>query len=130
MSSDPNYDEIRRRIKRKYDNRAEFLSHIVAFIICNTVLWGALQPQYGWETLARIVMSLWFMGLVIHSIQSFTKEMQERAIERAIEHEREWQSQQTPERDVKRKRDRLRLTADGELLDVVDEDDEQVAIKR
>ena len=130
MGSEANYDEIRRRIKRKYDNRVEFFSHIVAFLGVNLVLWGVLQPQNGWYTLSMIGMGGWFVGVLCHVVVFWGKEMQEREIERAIEREYDLRGHQPPEADVKRKRDRLRLTADGELLDVVDEDEERVSRKR
>ena len=46
------------------------------------------------------------------------------AIEKAIEREREGRGEHTPEADVKRKREHLQLTEDGELLAVVAEDEE------
>lgn len=128
MSLEPDYDEIRRRIKKRYDNRVEFISHIVSFLGANLVLWGVLQPQYGWYTLASLAMGGWFIGVLCHAVVFWGKEAQERAIERAIEREREFRSQ-NPEAYIKPKRDRLSLTADGELLDVIDED-ESLAKKR
>lgn len=130
MSSEPNYDEIRKRIKRRYDNRAEFLSHLVGFLVTMIIVWSIWIPQGTWQTLAEIGSAGWFMGLVIHFIQYLTKEMQERAIEREIERERAWRSGFASEPDMKRKRDRLTLTEDGEVLEVIEDDEAQPSAQR
>lgn len=132
MSSEPNYDEIRKRVKRRYDNRAEFLSHLVAFIIVNGLgWWFIVRPMGGIVfTLAALVSGLWGLGVVIHGIQFLTKELQERAIEREIGREREWRSGFASEPDMKRKRDRLTLSDDGEVLEVIEDDEAQPIARR
>src|SRR3954462_8817047 len=87
---DQDYAEIRKRITNRYNNRSEFFSHLVAFLVANGILWGVLSPQGTWFTVAGIFTGLWGMGLVIHFIQYWMKEAQERAIEKEIEREREW----------------------------------------
>ena len=67
MSEQNYYDEIRRRVKRKYDNRVEFISHLVAFLGANLVLWGVLQPQQAWATLSSIAMGGWCMPIPVLS---------------------------------------------------------------
>ena len=130
MSNEPNYDEIRRRVKRRYDNHAEFLSHLVAFVVTMVAVWWLWQPQGVLGTVAQLGSAGWFMGIVIHFIQYLTKIMQERAIEREIERERAWRSGYVAEPDMKRKRDRLTLTEDGELMEVIEDDDAQPAARR
>jgi hypothetical protein len=122
MSLEPDYNEIRYRIKKKYDNRVEFISHVVAFLGANFVLWAVLQPQNGWATLSSIAMGGWFIGVLCHTVVFWGKEAQESAIQREIEREREFRGQYTSDTDMKRKREHLQLTEDGELLDIVDED--------
>ena len=121
---DQDYAEIRKRITNRYNNRSEFFSHLVAFLVANGVLWGLLSPQGTWYTIAGIFSGLWFMGLVIHFIQYWMKEAQERAIEREIERERAWRrgTGEIPEGEIKRKRDRLTLNHDGELMEIVEDD--------
>lgn len=121
---DQDYAEIRQRITNRYNNRAEFYSHLVAFLVSNGILWVLVSPSGTWFTIAAVVMGLWFMGLLVHFIQYLMKETQERAIEHAIEREREWRrsSNDVPERDLKRKRDRLKLSPDGELMEIVDDE--------
>ena len=121
---DQDYAEIRKRITNRYNNRAEFFSHLVAFLVANGILWGVLSPQGTWYTVAGIFTGLWFMGLVIHFIQYWMKEAQERAIEKEIEREREWRrgAGEMEEGEIKRKRDRLTLNHDGELMEIVEDD--------
>lgn len=121
---DQDYEEIRKRISNKYNNRAEFFSHLVAFLVANGILWFVLQPSGTWYTIAGIFTGLWFMGLVIHFIQYWMKEAQERAIEKEIQREREWRrgAGEMVEGEIKRKRDRLTLNHDGELMEIVEDD--------
>ncbi len=121
---DPDYEEIRSRITRRYNNRTEFFSHLVAFTIINGIVWGILRPSDLFFTIAAIVMGLWGTGFVIHAVQFLMKEAQEKAIEKEIEREREWRrSYDTlPDAEIKHKRDRLTLNHDGELMDIVEEE--------
>jgi hypothetical protein len=121
---DQDYAEIRKRITNRYNNRSEFYSHLVAFLVANGILWGLLSPQGTWFTVAGIFSGLWGMGLVIHFIQYWMKEAQERAIEKEIERERAWRrgSDELQEGEIKRKRDRLTLNHDGELMEIVEDD--------
>ena len=118
------YAEIRKRITHRYNIRSEFYSHLVAFLVANGVIWRLIIPQGTGITVAGIFSGLWFMGLVIHFIQYLMKEAQERAIEKAIERERAWQRNtgEMQEGDMKRKRDRLTLKHDGELMEIVEDD--------
>lgn len=120
--SDKDYrKEIRKRLTERYNARAEFVGHLVAFIISMAVLWGPLSPQDGWATLALLISGGWFIGLVIHAVNLLMAELRERAIDTAIERERAWRAAY-PAEPVKAKRDRLtRLSSDGELLEVIDE---------
>jgi hypothetical protein len=121
---EPDYAEIRKRITNRYNNRAEFFSHLVAFGVVNGILWLLLQPEGTWFTIAGIFSGLWFMGLVIHFIQYLMKEAQERAIEREIQREREWRlgTREILDGEIKRKRDRLTLNHDGELMEIVEDE--------
>jgi hypothetical protein len=134
MPKEPNYEsEIRQRITKRYDNRAEFYGHLVAFVIFNGIMWGVLHPTDFGHTLAVLISAGWGMGLAIHFIQFLMKEARENAIEKAIERERQWRgtyNNTVPEPEMKRKRARLSdLSDDGELIEIVD-DDEDVQYKR
>lgn len=121
---EPDYEEIRTRITRRYNNRTEFLSHLVAYVVINGLLWGLLSPGGFFFTLSAIFSGLWGTGLAIHGLQFVMKEAQENAIEKEINRERAWRRnrEEIPEREVKRKRERLTLNHDGELMDIVEED--------
>lgn len=121
---DPDYEEIRSRVTRRYNNRAEFLSHLVAYFAINGLIWGVFGPNGFFFTVAAMFSGLWGTGLVIHGVQYVMKEAQENAIEKEIEREREWRRNYTMPVDdsIKQKRDRLTLNHDGELMDIVEED--------
>lgn len=121
---DPDYEEIRQRITRRYNNRAEFWSHVVAYIVSSVIVWRVLSPVGLFFTIAAVIMGFWGMGLVIHAVQYLMKEAQERAIERAIDRERSWrwQADETGDGTIKRKRDRLTLKHDDAMLEVVEDD--------
>jgi len=121
------YDEIRRRITKRYEGRAQFFGHLVTFMVINALLWIGLQPDGFWETVLIAFSGLWFVGLAIHGVNFLLAEMRERAIEKAIERERLFHDDTRLEKS-KRKRDATaRLSLDGELLDVVDDDWESEA---
>lgn len=121
MMTEPNYDEIRKRITKRYENRAEFFIHLVSFVIINALLWSELVFRRGW--LMTGFTGLWFIGLVAHFINFLTYEARERAIERAIERERGWMSDSGSSPKLKRD-SYARLSDDGELVEIVDADDE------
>jgi hypothetical protein len=134
MSDSSNYDQIRQQIQKRYDKRAEFVSHTIAFIIVNALLWAAwLITDSSARMSAMIpiaITGLWFVGFAIHTVQHFMWEASERAIDRAIREQREWEES----RGEKRKRSGAprkvaHLTDDGELLEVVDEDEPESAAK-
>ena len=122
--AEPNYDEIRRRITKRYDNRTEFFSHLIAFLAFNGLGWmlwlgTPYEARSGVLGVLLLITSVgWLVGLLIHMVMFLMNEARERAIEQAIEREREWVSM-----GEKPKRDRLtRLSEDGELMDVMDEE--------
>lgn len=111
----PNYDEIRQRITKRYENRTQFVGHLVGFPIVNALIWSGIFG--GWMVL-RWISVAWFLGLAIHFVNFMMLEARERAIERAIQAEREWMAGEKPKRDS-----RIHLTEDGELEEVNDDDE-------
>ncbi|MEO8612791.1 MAG: 2TM domain-containing protein [Chloroflexota bacterium] len=122
---EPKYDEIRQRITERYNNRIGFYSHLVAFLIINGAAWGLWlgTPDYARSGFLSVLLLLssvgWLVGMVIHTLIYGMTEARERAIERAIEAEREWSTGEKPKRDP-----RVRLTVDGELEAVVDDEND------
>jgi hypothetical protein len=129
--SEPNYDEIRNRITERYNNRIGFYSHLVAFLIINGAAWGLWlgtpEPaRSGILSVLLLVSSVgWLVGILIHAIIFGLMEARERAIERAIAEEREWSTGEKPKRDP-----RVRLTVDGELEAVAEDDEFEYAPER
>ena len=122
--SEPTYDEIRQRITNRYNNRIGFYSHLVAFLIINGAAWGLWlgTPEPARSGILSVLLLIssvgWLVGMLIHAIIFGLMEARERAIERAIDAEREWSTGEKPKRDT-----RVRLTVDGELKAVVDNDE-------
>ena len=126
MQEELNFRELEARIKRRYSNRTEILSNLVAFVATMPVVWVIWQPQ---DENLRMFLALgsvgWFIGVVVHGVDAFMKEVQERALERAISEERELRRSMTTG-DYKTKRDRLTLSDDGEVLEVVEDPAEEM----
>ena len=122
--SEPNYDEIRQRITNRYNNRMGFYSHLIAFLVINAAAWGLwlgtpIESRSGILSVLLLISSVgWLVGMAIHTLIYAMTEARDRAIERAIDEERAWNSGEKPKRDP-----RVRLTLDGEL-EAVAEDDE------
>lgn len=127
---DDHYEEIRRRIERRYNARKEILIHTVVFVIINFLIWAAWRFT-GLQMSISLVWPLlitggWGAGYIAHLIDYLMKGASERAIEKAVERERAWRDGTL---DEKPKRDqRARLSADGELelvrYDDYDDDDD------
>ena len=130
--SQADYNDIRKRITERYNNRIGFFSHLVAFLVSNGfgwLLWLA-TPSPTRSGILGVVLLLvsigWLIGISIHAIIYLMMEARERAIERAIQEERAWTNGEKPKRDP-----RVHLTEDGELEEIADEDmDYEAASKR
>jgi hypothetical protein len=122
--SEPKYDEIRQRITSRYNNRIGFYSHLIAFLVINGLAWGIWlgTPELARSGVLSVLLLVssvgWLVGILIHAIIYGLMEARERAIERAIDAEREWSTGEKPKRDP-----RVRLTVDGELEAVADDDE-------
>ena len=127
----PSEEEIRRRVEKRIKQRNEFYSHLAVYVVCNLMMWmiWALTRDPG-ETIGfpwpLIVMFGWGIGLGSHALTVYFNsasrvEARERAIQREIERERERLA--NDEYYEKPKRDqRLRLTDDGELIEIGDDE--------
>ena len=129
--SEPKYDEIRQRITNRYNNRIAFYSHLISFLIINGAAWGLWfgTVEYTRSGILGVLLLIssvgWLVGMLIHAIIFGLMEARERAIERAIAAEREWSTGEKPKRDS-----RLRLTVDGELEAVTDDEEVEYAPER
>lgn len=130
MKEDPVYAEIRRSITKRYANRTEFFGHLTAFLVINALAWLILRPTGELVVIIMLLISGgWLAGLLIHMVNFLMTEGRERAIEAAIDRERARRGE-VPLAEYKRKRDRLTLTDDGEVLEVIEDDDEPVIDRR
>lgn len=128
--------KIRRRAEQPFNKRREFLSHLAVYIPINLMLWviyffsggifdseiGFLNVGFPWPL---IVMFGWGIGLVFHAVDVWAGTRQQRAIDRAVERERERYYVEKPKRDrylyeeddSVDARPSVRLNEDGEFTD-------------
>jgi hypothetical protein len=141
--ADSNYDDIRRRVEKRFKERQELLIHFAVFVIANLGIWlfwllinpvvsvssfsdgqeTSLPLPFPWPL---IVTLGWGIGMVSHFLSYYYKygggaERREQAIEREIE--RELVRREDDGYLDKPKRDQqVQLTEDGELEAVNDEE--------
>lgn len=108
------YDSLRARIERQYRRRYELAAHIVIFLFMLVGL-GLLRVP---PSALALLGGTWALVLIVHGLQVIFAETTDRAIERAIESE-----QGTAGSADKPKRNgHVRLSDDGEVLDVIDDE--------
>jgi hypothetical protein len=134
--TEPDYNEIRQRVEKRYKERTGLIIHSAIFLMINAIFWlmwaflpsiQILSPddvtnfQFPWP----IIITLgWGAGMVAHCLDYYHKygggaRRREEAI--ALEVEREMARRGYSE---KPKRDHhMRLTEDGELEEIIDEDE-------
>jgi len=145
--SDPNYDEIRQRVEKRFKERQAFFIHFSVYVVINLMFWGLwfLMSQapdaapvpvgggfapdeiefvmFPWPL---IITFGWGIGLVAHFLTYYYqhgpgREQRESAIQREVE--RELARRKAEGYLEKPKRDRrLQLTDEGELEEAADEE--------
>jgi serine/threonine protein kinase len=136
-------ERIRRRIEKRYKEKRGLQIHFAVYVMVNAFLWiiwafsnsvmttmiplGNLPSQAVGLPWPLIVMFGWGIGLVAHFIEYYGKygagaERREREIQREIERQMGYQSaaMEKPKRSPDEAR--YRLTDDGEIEEVIDED--------
>ncbi len=117
MAEVDQYDEIRRRIEKRYKKRQELYIHIASYVVTNLFLWFFFHDSWVlWVTFG------WGIGVVSNIIEYYNKygagaQRREDAIQREVERERERLGYEKPKNDS-----RMRLTDDGELEEVSEYD--------
>jgi len=119
--------QIRERIEKRYKERSGVIAHAIPFLLVNLVLWsiyfGSPGSGFPWP---MFVTFFWGIGMASHFFAYWSKygggaDQRERAIQREIQQERErslmYEKPKNDERDV-----RMRLTDDGELEEVPDDE--------
>jgi len=132
--SDSQYDEIRRKVEKRYKERQGLIIHFSIYLIVNLmlwILWAVTSLSFPWP---MIVTTGWGMGMVAHFLSYYFQygrgaERREDAIQREVE--REMARRQGGDYVEKPKRNpAMRLTEDGELEDVIDDDEINGAERR
>ena len=114
------YDEIRRRVEQRYKKKQELIIHIVSYVLTNIAFWIFFNGAswVAWVTFG------WGIGVVANIFEYYNKygggvERREAEIQREIEREKERLGlYEKPKNDVQ-----VRLSDDGELEEIVEEDD-------
>jgi hypothetical protein len=122
--------EIRERVEKRIKERNDFYIHLVVYIVAVAMMWAfwAFIGGDGGFAWPLIAMVGWGIGIVAHGLTIFFKSPErvaarERMIQREIERERERLEQAGYPMSDKRKRDALyRLSDDGELIEVMDDE--------
>lgn len=126
------YEDTKRRIKKRYNQRAEVISHAIAFAISIPALWFVLLGTSWfsgdtWESIAALGSIGWLIGLSIHLSQHMIYEMRERAINRELDRLGMFDATEKAKRDSAPPERLVRLSDDGEIIDLYNEDDRRDA---
>ena len=126
--SESSYEEIRRRVEKRYKERQDFLIHLAAFVGSNLIIWVLWFLLFSGPFPWPIFVTLgWGIGIVSHFLSYYFKygagaNRRENAIEREIEQEMARRAiYEKPKND-----ERMRLTEDGELEAFDDNETSQV----
>lgn len=139
--------KVRHRVEQPFTKRREFFEHLGVYVMINLMLWfvyfagtnffttvlgsGFQFLEFPWPL---IVMFGWGIGLVFHASEMFSAGRQQRAIDRAVERERERMYDEKPKRDFYYEDDEaqpgVRLTEDGEFTDSMIQEIDRDARKR
>ena len=128
MAEDQNvYEEIRKRVHKRYKRRVDFAESVMVFVAVNVImwlLWAFTDYEARISVLVPLIVSGISAAMMTSEVVSFVLgEAEERAIQREIEVERQWRREAS--NSEKAKRDDaayMRLSDDGELVDVADYD--------
>ncbi len=126
---------IRQRAIEPMTKRREFIDHLAVYIPINIMLWiiygtTGFLSGFPWPL---IVMLGWGIGLFFHAAETFSFSSREKAVERAIEQERErLYDNEKPKRELRDDDSRdVRLTEDGEFTEsMVEEINQEEKQKR
>ena len=122
MANIESEDAIRQRIEKRYKSRQELYIHIASYVVANVVFWFMFRQSWVWW-----ITIGWGIGVVSHTIDYYSKygggaERKEAEIQREIARERERLGYEKPKNDA-----HVRLTDDGELEEVPEDEDHWAA---
>lgn len=122
MSSEPNYDEIRTRVEKRFKKRQEFITHSIAFVLGNIMVWtiyGVVGGGFPWPIFVTVGWGIGLVGHALDYIMQHGSGARRREAEVQREVERELGHSLTYEKP--KRAPHLRLTDDGEIEEVVDD---------
>ncbi|MBL8120187.1 MAG: protein kinase [Anaerolineae bacterium] len=123
--------DIRKRMEKRFEERQGLIGHAIPYFVVNAVLWFIWLSNGAGFPWPIFVTFFWGIGFVLHFLDYYHKygpgvEKQEEAIRREIERARELSGlSEKPKNDV-----RMRLTDDGELEALSEEDEISRELKR
>ncbi|HUN05358.1 MAG TPA: 2TM domain-containing protein [Aggregatilineales bacterium] len=129
--NEADYKAIRKRVERIYEMRSEYFSHLISFVVLNGLVLLAINNtdeaarNYFFINVWYFIAAMWGVGMAIHTVQYFLGMAKEKAIQKAIEREHEYRMALAAKGQVyeKPKRDRLVLNDDGEIEEIIDEEE-------
>ena len=112
-----------KRIHRRFKRRTDFAEHVALFAILTFVPWTLWLFTASDARMSAVILLIFTAIVLVAGLSEFFKflfgELEDRAIQREIEQEREWRLQMRTA--DKNKNDELRLVNipdDGELVDI------------
>lgn len=133
MSLEERENEIRNRVRQRYDKRAEYFGNLIAFIVFTLAVWFIIMPTLSADNgffrfLFTVINIGWAIGVAVSSVQHLMYELGERATQYEIEREREYFYMTRKAKNSPSETQRLMtLSDDGEIIDY--EEDEQNRFK-
>ena len=126
MAEADQYDEIRRRVEKRLKKRQDLMIHIASFVVANAVFWIMFHDSWVlWITFG------WGIGVVSNIIDYYTKygpgaQRKEDDIQREIDRE----MARNAVYEKPKNEPHMRLTDDGELEEVPEDEDSWEKSKR
>jgi hypothetical protein len=124
----PNYAAIRRRVGRRFRRRGWFVAHLVTFVLINIGVWinwmeevERLGPRFRIEQPWPATITLAIL-LLMHAVFLWVREAEDRAVDAVIERAQAYPGRKRhhdPLDDEAYLQREMRLGADGELVDIV-----------
>lgn len=122
--------QIRKRIEKRYKKRTEFFQMIIGMGVINLIIWNILAPVGIFLMAAQCFAAITILAIGMTGMELFFMEVQERAVQREIDLEREarYGEGYAYDYDKPKREDSMRLVdlgvgEDGELIEIDDEDD-------
>lgn len=127
IAEEEDYARINRDTHKRASKHRELRIHLAVFLLANCVIWLFWTIVVGGALWVPVIVLLgWGAGLFGHAVTVYAEAgrsvgARERALEQAVERERARLYGDAPVKE-KRKHDRLLLSDDGELLEIVDDE--------